>query len=785
MTGIIEEAKRLYLLGFGVHWTKRKNNKLPVEMDWANGTRQKFSELKSSYKNGYGLGVRLGKASKLKDDTYLVNIDVDIKAGTAEARKEALEKLDSLFPGLRKNAPAIKTGTGIRFLAKTDKPCPFISLAKSTDKCKYKVEERTEARAIPDYVTKGLVSLEDFKAGWRLRPSWEIDLMGNKRQAVFPPSIHPETKKPYKWIPGRSFTALEGIPLIPIPDQDSLFALENSDENVESREGETKKFLAQWKPKEIDIHKMDIDSKWVRVIEEGADDNSAAAHSVAMALLKAGVSIDDAVSILTDPGYELGKIGYRHAKTKNRKRAARWVYRFCIRKAKKNVMPEEIFSAPFEDKELSPEEAKAQAEEIAAETDWTDKLQRGKKGKLINCYRNTALILKHAFGEGCYAHDEFANRDFFAREMPWCYANETIANIHPVRIKDFFSTHYGYEPAVTLINEALLVLCNANVVNPVQDFFRSLPPWDGEGRLEFWLQRNFGARGEDMYIGEVFTKWMVAAVSRAFEPGMKFDWIMIFEGAQGQGKSLFGRILFGAELFDDNLPPLDYGTKEATLHIQGKLCIELAELTSLTKGGLDAVKAFVTRQSDRTRIPYLARTEDHPRRCIFYGTTNRSTYLRDETGNRRFNPIPVGQLNVAALRRDRLQLWAEAYFLYQNCLIEHFYLSGQAKIYAEEIQREKKEYSELDHFIELILEWNSAGNAFNWKKFRVSDLFSPNSPLENQKHDAKNTRIARDAIEKMGAQRKKSGAERFYRFDDAELATHGLNTGAPTGVMLN
>jgi predicted P-loop ATPase len=69
---------------------------------------------------------------------------------------------------------------------------------------------------------------------------------------------------------------------------------------------------------------------------------------------------------------------------------------------------------------------------------------------------------------------------------------------------------------------------------------------------------------------------------------------------------------------------------------------------------------FASKTCDSARPAYARSRVDRPRRCIFVGTTNDTEYLQDPTGNRRFWPVLTGTIDLAALRRDRDQLWAEA-----------------------------------------------------------------------------------------------------------------------------
>ena len=80
----------------------------------------------------------------------------------------------------------------------------------------------------------------------------------------------------------------------------------------------------------------------------------------------------------------------------------------------------------------------------------------------------------------------------------------------------------------------------------------------------------------------------------------------------------------------------------------------------LSRSEVSRIKTFMSRTTDRFRPPYGKRLIESPRQCIFAGTVNHSTYLRDETGARRFWPVVCGAIEIDRLSRDRDQLWAEA-----------------------------------------------------------------------------------------------------------------------------
>jgi predicted P-loop ATPase len=158
------------------------------------------------------------------------------------------------------------------------------------------------------------------------------------------------------------------------------------------------------------------------------------------------------------------------------------------------------------------------------------------------------------------------------------------------------------------------------------------------------------------------------------------------------------RILCGDDTFGDSVPPLN--TKDAMDYVRGKWIIELAELSSVSKAEVKHVKAYITRTEEKFR-PAYARTEvTYQRRCVFVGTTNRTDYLRDETGNRRFWPIKVEAINHDLIRRDRDRLWAAAVALYRAG--EAWWLTPDEAALADAEQNKR---TTVDPFYEDVAQW--------------------------------------------------------------------------------
>jgi putative DNA primase/helicase len=216
--------------------------------------------------------------------------------------------------------------------------------------------------------------------------------------------------------------------------------------------------------------------------------------------------------------------------------------------------------------------------------------------------------------------------------------------------------HHDLHVGVALVAEAVQAVAVQAGYHPVLDYLGGLV-WDGEPRLAEWPVRYLGC-ADSPYTRAVGAAWAISAVARVNQPGCKADCALVLEGRQGTGKSTALRVL-GRPWFTDEIAAL--GTKDAAEQTIGVWIVELAELDAVSRAAdIAHVKAFISRQTDRFRLAYGRRVGDHPRQCVFAATSNNDTWNRDDTGGRRWWPLPCGHVDVDGLAGAREQLWAEA-----------------------------------------------------------------------------------------------------------------------------
>jgi predicted P-loop ATPase len=208
------------------------------------------------------------------------------------------------------------------------------------------------------------------------------------------------------------------------------------------------------------------------------------------------------------------------------------------------------------------------------------------------------------------------------------------------------------------IKRELLAIAHEQKYHPVLDYLDDLK-WDGTPRIDMWLAQYCGASANELN-AEFGSKLLIAGVRRIKQPGVKFDTMLVLEGAQGAGKSQIAqRLAIREEWFCGSLD-LKSDDKTKAEMMSRAWVVECQELDGMNKTTSQSLKKFLSTAVDMFRPAYARNAAEFRRHCIILGTTNEIAYLRDLTGNRRIWPVTVKEIDLARFAADVDQLWAEA-----------------------------------------------------------------------------------------------------------------------------
>ena len=346
--------------------------------------------------------------------------------------------------------------------------------------------------------------------------------------------------------------------------------------------------------------------------------------------------------------------------------------------------------------------------------DWQKHLQYEPRSMVLkNNLHNITLIMENDPNLKGIVFNQLADGLEIKGEVPWKHPARFWRDADDAQLISFVDSHYGsfsernYRIAVTKVTDD-------RSYHPIREMFESLPPWDKVRRAETVLIDYLGAE-DNRYVRAVTRKSLCAAYMRVYYPGIKFDNMIVLNGAQGIGKSTLISAL-GGEWFSDSLALSDMNDKTAAEKLQGYWILEIGELAGMKKADIDKVKAFISRQDDKYRASFGRRVTPHPRQCVFFGTTNSENgYLRDITGNRRFWNVKVtgqGKCKPWEMTAEVVrQIWAEVAEIARSG--EKLYLDADLEAYARQEQREAMEQDDREgivrNYLDMLLpdDWDS------------------------------------------------------------------------------
>ena len=326
-----------------------------------------------------------------------------------------------------------------------------------------------------------------------------------------------------------------------------------------------------------------------------------------------------------------------------------------------------------------------------ASPEWLNKLETNKKNEVLSTINNIEIILRND-PEICHsiALDLFAHKTVILDDLPWRKKERSKVwlDSDDSGLESWLERIYRIKGKAK-IQAALTNIFEEKGFHPVQEYLNDLV-WDGVCRLDSMFIDYLGAE-DNIYVRQATRKQFVAAVARVYEPGIKKDEMLVLVGKQGLGKSTLLDEL-GLEWFSDSIE--DFKGKEVAENLQGRWIIEIAELEAMKRNEVETVKKFLSKRVDIFRMPYGKRSYEYDRQCVFFGTTNKREFLKDDTGDRRFWPIdtqvnePTKNVFNGLDKNEVAQIWAEAKYRYEQG--EKLYLEGEAKKIVEEMQAEHK-----------------------------------------------------------------------------------------------
>lgn len=276
------------------------------------------------------------------------------------------------------------------------------------------------------------------------------------------------------------------------------------------------------------------------------------------------------------------------------------------------------------------------------------------------------LLTQHADWGGGPRHDRFSDMIYWPSPRPKMlvpggatYNGKIDRSAVQAWCLENFSVRVGLEIA----DEGVRIAARRTWFDSLIDWVNALPAWDGVPRLDSWLWTYCGCKN-NAYYRMTGRSWVRGCIERALTPGLLVDIVPILVGNQQTNKNYAIEILFRSELPEapwlnimGKFDPDSLGMKRLTTT---RWIIHDDEFKAKDVKQLDRLKSWISMTDEQYLAKFEMDVSVRQRRALLICSTNDEQMLYDSTGNRRWVPWRFGVVDIEALRRDRLQLFAEA-----------------------------------------------------------------------------------------------------------------------------
>lgn len=364
----------------------------------------------------------------------------------------------------------------------------------------------------------------------------------------------------------------------------------------------------------------------------------------------------------------------------------------------------ELKEATKREKEEQREQKKQ--EKISKYPEWMKDLQFDNFGNLKRSLTNYTGLLTKCDDIGQFKYDVYTKRRIYTDTTG--KESEFSDSLY----REFFKwTEQYISPCdEKKCIDAMMYISDQNSYNSATNLLDNLI-WDGVPRLDTFFIDILGADDHPI-IRSMTRQWMVGAVQRLYNPGCKNENVLILTGCQGCGKTSTLMWLAG-DLGFDNTIDISRSEQETGQKLERCWFACFDELATLSKRQSAEYKNWLSVQTDVFRQPYERVPEHHNRHNVYCGTTNESTFLRDDTDRVERRMWVINCKRTQQEWKDQYydkltdelweNIWSEATYIYKNDPKFNPYISSA--MYEDFINHQKQFKKYDSDMTELLIEY--------------------------------------------------------------------------------
>lgn len=268
------------------------------------------------------------------------------------------------------------------------------------------------------------------------------------------------------------------------------------------------------------------------------------------------------------------------------------------------------------------------------------------------------------------------------------------------------------------LNELIYLLKSDFVskYNPFKSYFENLLPWNGSDTdFIYKLSSYIKVTSQERFHNHL-KKWLVRAVKCALcDEYLNKNALILVHDKQNSGKTTFIRFLCPQVLKDYFTENISFD-KDSMIALIENFIINLDELATFSKVEIGQLKSILSKSFVKERHPFERKAKKLPRRASFIGSTNMSEFLTDPTGNVRWIPFEVVNIDWKYSKEINIDdVWRQAYQLYKS--------DFECDITAEEIRQNEmanKNFLIVTPEMELIMKNYIPGRKDDHDLFRTT-----------------------------------------------------------------